>query len=116
FDSKDLCRASLELKVQSKLECARCVAASIRINCPEGGVSLKRIRLAEARMIEEVEHLLTHVQFHAFPGHKRFVDIHIHVVDTVDAKAGKVARSIARILVAWVAKAARVEEISRWRS
>ena len=85
----------LELEAHSKLEGAWRVATSIQINCPEGWVSNRRIRVPEAGTIEEVEHLGPHVQFHAFFGHKRFVDIHIKVVDAVDAKIGEVARSIA---------------------
>src|SRR5271165_5641813 len=103
----------LELEPQPELEVPGLVPSPVSANGPEKRISHRRIRLPKARVIGEVEYVRPHFQPRALLGHKRLVKTQIHVVDTVDAQAGKISWSIARILVARVGKAVRVKERKR---
>src|SRR5579862_3663710 len=108
-------RTKSELKPQSKLKGSRIFPWRVARNCPEKRISDGRIRLSKARVISEVKHLRPHLDPHAFFGHKRLVNIQIHVVDAVDAQPGKVPWSIPWNLVARVPKAVAVEKGVRIR-
>jgi hypothetical protein len=105
----------LKLKPQPELEEARRFPWRVAGNRPEKRISHGRIRLPKARVIGEVEHIRPHFQPHAFLGHKRLVKGEIRVVDAVDPQAGKIARRVARILIAGVSEADRIEVGRRGR-
>ena len=69
-----------------------------------------RIWRREARMIDQVEDVSPHLQFHGFLRRKLFVNAQVDVVNTVSAEAREVARRIARHLIPGIGKAIDVEK------
>ncbi len=102
-----------ELEPQPELEVPGQIPRRIRADRPERAISKARVRRCKARMIGGVEDLRSHFQLHAFFELETLVDIQVHVVDAVDPQPGKVARSIARNLVARIRKAVDIEDRER---
>jgi hypothetical protein len=107
---KRLYSSASELEPQSELEVPGQIARCIGCDRAEARLFECRVRRCEARMVQEVEDLGSHLQLHAFFDRERLVEIGIEIVDTVDPQTGKVARSVARVLVARIRKAVAIEE------